>query len=76
MITTEQLISCQENIALVGLGYVGLPLAVAHDQFKFFDAGYLARLCAGGYGSGVAVDVKGLFCRSAIESAGLRYWSL
>jgi len=23
-----------KKIALIGLGYVGLPLAVAHDEFK------------------------------------------
>ena len=51
-------------------------LAVAHDQFKAFDAAALARLCCNGGGCGVIVDVKGMLSREAVEAAGLRYWSL
>lgn len=53
-----------------------MVLAVAHDQFKVFDAARLARMCGNGAGCGVVVDVKGLLARGAVKQAGLRYWSL
>ena len=68
------------GLELVGLDEVGqvdgVILAVAHQLFGGITAEELSRLCCNGNGCGVVVDVKGVFRRESVETAGIRYWNL
>jgi UDP-N-acetyl-D-galactosamine dehydrogenase len=50
--------------------------AVSHKAFADIGISALEKLCSNGGGKGVVVDVKSVFKRQDVETAGLTYWSL
>ena len=51
-------------------------LAVAHQEYRSFDAERLMGLCSTQNGAGVIMDVKNILNKTEIESSGLVYWTL
>lgn len=47
------------EIAIIGLGYVGLPLAVGHNQFRSLSAKELRGYCNGS--TPVIGDIKSIY---------------
>lgn len=68
------------GLQLTRLNQVGkadaIIYAVAHNAFRSLSVKELAKLCTNGAGAGVIVDVKSVLDKSAIEAAGMSYWSL
>ena len=68
------------GLQLTRLNQVGkadaIIYAVAHNAFRSLSVQDLAKLCTNGAGAGVIVDVKSVLDKSAIEAAGMSYWSL
>ena len=76
VISIDSIVNRRAKIAIVGLGYVGLPLAVAHDAFAGIIPEQLKALCGNGNGTGVVMDLKGLLNKDEVETVGLLYWGL
>ena len=60
------------RITVIGLGYVGLPLAVAHAPYRAFTTATFASLLAPG---GLVADIKNMWRGTALPD-GLRRWTL
>ena len=66
----------ERTISVVGLGYVGLPVAVAfvaHREYKGLPFESFLNLMNS---SPLLIDVKGMFDREVVQEAGVRFWRL
>ena len=71
----EKLTSKKEKLAVIGLGYVGLPLGVAHDKFKEINIEKMETMFGKHINrKKVLIDVRGMLNRAEIVQQGYRYW--
>ena len=73
----EKIISGEEKLSLIGLGYVGMPIAVAHKEFRALTMDDFKKMFKQNTDTGrVLIDVKGLYPIKDMEAAGMTWWRL
>lgn len=73
----EKIINREEKLSLVGLGYVGMPIAVAHKEFKTLSLDKIDSFYKKLPNSEkVIIDVKSMLDKKEIKSKGYSYWCL
>ena len=65
----EKLVAGEEKLSLVGLGYVGMPIAVAFAK-KIKVVGYDLNA------QKIELYKQGIDTKSVLEAAGYSYWRL